>query len=208
MSACALPRALPQKRVDRNDVVASHKKPTEGEVGEVQRASGYDLVRALAPRHAYVGKCEKCEVLDEVCQLTGYARKHAVELLKHPPPDEPLVKRTRHRSATHGPANVGLLQLCWLVTRRNLWQTPALPRSIARRGRDRAGPLPSPECKLISTQDTGRVNQWRYQSAHQQRHPTRRRSQPSARRPRATLAAFSHDGSWAPRGNTGGGTLG
>jgi hypothetical protein len=63
----------------------------------VQRASRYDLVRALAPRYAHVGKSEKGQVLDEVCQLTGYTRKYAVALLKHPPPEEPLIKRTRHR---------------------------------------------------------------------------------------------------------------
>jgi hypothetical protein len=51
--------ALPQKFSDRNEVVASDKNPTEGEVGEVQRASRYDLVRALAPRYAHVGKLEK-----------------------------------------------------------------------------------------------------------------------------------------------------
>jgi hypothetical protein len=108
--------ALPQKKVDRNEVVASDKNPTEGEVGEVQRASRYDLVRALAPRYAHVGKREKGQVLDEVCQLTGYTRKHAVALLRHPPADAPFVKRTRQRSASYGPAEVDLLQLCWLVT--------------------------------------------------------------------------------------------
>ena len=95
---------------------ASDKNPTEGEVGEVQRASRHDLVRALAPRYAHVGKREKGQMLDEVCQLTGYTRKYAVTLLKHPPADEPAVKRTRHRSASYGPAEVELLQLCWLVT--------------------------------------------------------------------------------------------
>ena len=45
----------------------SAKNPTESEVGEVQRASRYDLVRALAPRYAHVGKLEKGQLLDEVC---------------------------------------------------------------------------------------------------------------------------------------------
>ncbi len=82
----------------------------------MQRASRHDLVRALAPRYAHVGKREKGQVLDEVCQLTGYTRKHAVALLRHPPADAPFVKRTRQRSASYGPAEVDLLQLCWLVT--------------------------------------------------------------------------------------------
>jgi hypothetical protein len=82
----------------------------------VQRASRYDLVRALAPRYVHVGKAEKGQILYQVCQLTGYTRKNAVTLLKHPPPDEPFIKRTRHRSLSYGPAEVELLQFCWLVT--------------------------------------------------------------------------------------------
>src|SRR5258708_4763544 len=107
---------LPHEKTDSNRLVASAKNPTEGEVGEVQQASRYDLVRALAPRYVHAGKREKGELLDEVCQLTGYTRKHAVALLRHPPPDVPLVKRSRRRSASYGPAEVELLQLCWLVT--------------------------------------------------------------------------------------------
>jgi hypothetical protein len=107
---------LPQPAVDRKSAFASDKNPTEGEVGEVQRASRHDLVRALAPRYAHAGKLEKGQILDQVCQVTGYTRKHAVALLKHPPPEEPLIKRTRHRLPSYGPAEVELLQLCWLVT--------------------------------------------------------------------------------------------
>jgi hypothetical protein len=62
------------------------------------------------------GKLEKGQLLDEVCQLTGSTRKHALALLRHLPPEEPVVKRTRHRSASYGPAEVELLQVCWLVT--------------------------------------------------------------------------------------------
>jgi hypothetical protein len=58
--------ALPQKFADRNEAFASDNNPTEGEVGEVQRANRHDLVRALAPRYAHVGKGEKSQILDEV----------------------------------------------------------------------------------------------------------------------------------------------
>jgi hypothetical protein len=110
------PIALPQKFADQNEVVASAKNPTEGEVGEVQRASRHDLVRALAPRYGHVSKHEKGQILDQVCEVTGYTRKHALTLLKNPPPDEPHVTRKRHRSPSYGPPEVELLQLCWLVT--------------------------------------------------------------------------------------------
>ena len=82
----------------------------------MQRASRHDLVRALAPRYAHVGKGEKGEILDRVCQVTGYMRKDALSLLKHPPPEALPVKRRRKRSPSYGPAEVELLQLCWLIT--------------------------------------------------------------------------------------------
>src|SRR5207237_6552129 len=83
--------ALPQKFVDQNEALASDKNPTEGEVGEVQRASRHELVRALAPRYGHVSKHEKSQILDQVCEVTGYTRKYALTLLKEPP-DEPPVK--------------------------------------------------------------------------------------------------------------------
>jgi hypothetical protein len=82
----------------------------------VQRASRHDLVRALAPRYGHVSKDEKGQILDQVCEVTGYTRKYALTLLKDPPPDESHVKRTRRRSPTYGAAEVELLRLCWLVT--------------------------------------------------------------------------------------------
>jgi hypothetical protein len=45
----------------------------------------------------------------------GYTRKYALTLLRHPP-DEVPVKRRRKRSPSYGPAEVELLQLCWLIT--------------------------------------------------------------------------------------------
>src|SRR5262249_24299835 len=108
--------ALPQKFADRNAAFASAKNPTEGEVGEVQRASRHDLVRALAPRYGHVSKREKGQILDQVCEVTGYTRKYALTLLKQPPPDEPPGKRTRRRSRGYAAAEVELLRLCWLVT--------------------------------------------------------------------------------------------
>src|SRR5205085_9458463 len=96
--------ALPQRFADRNEVVASDKNPTEGEVGEVQRASRHDLVRALAPRYGHVAKGEKSQILNQLCGVTGYTRKYALTLLMHPPPEELQVKRTRSaRRATGQP---------------------------------------------------------------------------------------------------------
>jgi hypothetical protein len=72
--------------------------------------------------------------------VTGYTRKYALTLLKDPPPDEPLTKRTRHRSPSYGPAEVELLRLCWLVTdgicSKRL--APFLPELLDRLGRRQA----------------------------------------------------------------------
>jgi hypothetical protein len=101
-------RALPQKFADRKGSFASDKNPTEGEVGEaVQRASRHALVRALAPRYGHVSKSEKGQILDQVCEATGYTRKYALTLLTDPPADEPDVNRTRQRSASYGPEIAG-----------------------------------------------------------------------------------------------------
>jgi len=86
------------------------KNPTEGEVGEVQRASRHDLVRALAPGYGHLSKSEKGQILGLLCEMTGYTRKYALTLLKDPPPDTPSIKRKRRRLPSYGPAEVELLR--------------------------------------------------------------------------------------------------
>ena len=97
-----IPSGCQNQFADRNEVFASTKNPTEGEVGEMQRASRHDLARALAPRYGHVSKGEKGQILDQVCEVTGYTRKYALTLLKQPPRDEPPVRRTRRRSQALG----------------------------------------------------------------------------------------------------------
>ena len=64
----------------------------------------------MVVRHGRVSKREKGQILDQVCEVTGYTRKYALTLLKDPPPDELPVKRTRRRLPSYGPAEVDLLQ--------------------------------------------------------------------------------------------------
>ena len=63
-----------------------------------------------------MGKSEKGQILDQVCEVTGYTRKYALTLLKNPPADGQPIKRTRRRSPSYGTAEVKLLRLCWFVT--------------------------------------------------------------------------------------------
>jgi hypothetical protein len=69
----------------------------------------------LAPRYAHAGKREKGAILDEFCAVTGYTRKHALVLLRQPPPMAPPPVR-RGRRPRYGAAEVALLRRCWAVT--------------------------------------------------------------------------------------------
>ena len=94
-----------------------NKNPTErGDDDErVQQASRPDLARALAARYAHASKREKGQLLDEFCAVTGYTRKHALVLLRYPPPDVRPPQR-RGRPPSYGPSEVALLRMCWSAT--------------------------------------------------------------------------------------------
>jgi hypothetical protein len=81
----------------------------------VQQASRHDLARPLAPRYAHASRREQGQLLDEFCALTGYTRKHALVLLRHPPAEERVCNR-RGRPPSYGPAEVALLRVCWAAT--------------------------------------------------------------------------------------------
>ncbi len=76
----------------------------------MQRASRHDLVRALAPRYGHVSKCEKSQILDQVCEVTGYTRKYALTLLKDPPPDDGHIKPNEHAA---GPRRTAQPRSSW-----------------------------------------------------------------------------------------------
>ena len=84
------------------------------EVGQVQRASRWELARALAERYVRADKIECGRILDTFCEATGYTRKYAIGLLRHPPPEAP--RRRRRRARVYGPAEVELLRACWELT--------------------------------------------------------------------------------------------
>jgi hypothetical protein len=99
----------------------------------VQRASRYDLARALAPRYVHAGKRERGAILDEFCAVTGYTRKYALTLLRCPPPAGPPRDR-RGRPPRYGPAEVTLLRRCWELTDGICGKrlAPFLPELLAR----------------------------------------------------------------------------
>jgi hypothetical protein len=81
----------------------------------VQQASRHDLARALAPRDVHASRREKGQLLDELCALTGYTRKHALVLLSSPPAED-RPRRVGGRPRSYGLAEVALLRMCWSAT--------------------------------------------------------------------------------------------
>src|SRR5207245_698107 len=78
--------ALPQEFANQNAGFTSDKNPIEGEVGEVQPASRYDLVRPLASRYAHVGKREEGRILDQHGEVTNHKRTYTPTPLRRCPP--------------------------------------------------------------------------------------------------------------------------
>ena len=107
---------MPQNFADPAGVVCLKTNPTGGDDDErVQQASRHDLARALAPRYVHASRREKGQLLDEFCALTGYTRKHALVLLRHPPAEQSAATQ-RGRKPSYGPAEVQLLRVCWAAT--------------------------------------------------------------------------------------------
>jgi hypothetical protein len=65
--------------------------------------SRQDYARQVSKRYHASGRAEKSRILDEFCRTTGYNRKYAVSLLRHPPPVREAPIR-RPRASQYTPA--------------------------------------------------------------------------------------------------------
>jgi hypothetical protein len=107
---------MPHNFADPAGAVCLKTNPTGGDDDEaVQQASRHDLARALAPRYVHASRREKGQLLDEFCAITGYTRKHALELLRDPPAEQRVSTR-RGRPPSYGPPEVALLRACCAAT--------------------------------------------------------------------------------------------
>jgi hypothetical protein len=77
--------------------------------------SRQDYAREVSARYVSAGRKEKGRILDEFCRTTGYNRKYAVSLLRHPPPVREEAIR-RPRATKYTPAVKRELMTLWKAT--------------------------------------------------------------------------------------------
>jgi hypothetical protein len=69
-----------------------------------------ELLTTVSPRYVTATGTDKARILDEFVATTGYHRKYAITLLRHPPapPDHPTAPEAVHaHCATHARAALG-----------------------------------------------------------------------------------------------------
>ena len=69
-------------------------------------------MKAIYSRYHQAKRKEKTRILDEFCKVYGCHRKHAIRLLKGPPPCKPLPRR-HLRKPLYGSRLISILQAVW-----------------------------------------------------------------------------------------------
>src|SRR5215211_2379281 len=70
-----------------------------------------ELLAQLAGRYQTAGHAEKSVILSEFVAATGYTRKYAIRVLRHPPPVTAAI--TRPRAPRYGPPVQAALRVAW-----------------------------------------------------------------------------------------------
>ena len=79
--------------------------------GQISMGARREITAAVVDRYRQAGRAEKAVILDELCAVTGWHRKHAVRALAPnavTPPDAP-----RQRKPTYGAAIKDALVALW-----------------------------------------------------------------------------------------------
>jgi hypothetical protein len=79
----------------------------------MSQASKKEYLQRIYPRYEKAEGKEKRRILDEFCANCGYHRKHAIRLLKGPPPGEKPQRKRRPRKVTYGPRVISILKAVW-----------------------------------------------------------------------------------------------
>jgi hypothetical protein len=70
-----------------------------------------ELLAQTAARYQAAGHTQKTTILDEFVAATGYTRKYAIRVLRHPPPVAAAISRPR--APRYGPAVQAALRVAW-----------------------------------------------------------------------------------------------
>ncbi len=70
-----------------------------------------ELLAQTAGRYQAASHVQKAHILDEFVAATGYTRKYAIRVLRHPPPVAAAI--TRPRAPRYGPAVQAALRVAW-----------------------------------------------------------------------------------------------
>jgi Integrase core domain len=97
-----------------------------------------EVVSVVAERYRAAGRCEKGRILDELCAVTGWHRKHAVRALSFG--ERPVSAQPRLRRRTYGPSIRDALIALWdasdrLCGKRLVVMIPLLLPALERHGR-------------------------------------------------------------------------
>ncbi len=79
----------------------------------MSRRTRTEYLERMRERYAQASRAKKKQLLDEVCQMCGYHRKHAIRTLNDSPRDHPRGHAQRGRGLTYGKQTLSVLQAVW-----------------------------------------------------------------------------------------------
>ncbi len=74
-----------------------------------------EYFRVMYARYQHAKLTQKSDLLDEVCQVCGYHRKHAIRKFNQPLPDQPRRRQASRHGTTYGTKIIGVLRAVWEV---------------------------------------------------------------------------------------------
>lgn len=85
------------------------------EPSEMSKASKEQYVKKMRERYQGRGREGRSRLLDEVCEVCGYSRKHAIKLMFPGGYRRGVPKKTAGRRATYGQAELEVIKPIWLA---------------------------------------------------------------------------------------------